>query len=405
VRSLRLSVAALAAAGALSSLPARAETTGPADGEVVETTRTINVYQRPKRATELLRGRVQKESRFAVLERARGPGCSGRWLRIDDDAWICNRYTEATDEPAGARELPALSGDEIVPHRYLLTEDARVYESLDDAAADSNADTIPGLGGFRIQAVQSRGGRRYYKTSEGWVPRSDAEIAQPSTFAGVELDADARERRQGFVRATEGATVVDARGRPVPGADPVPRQTFLDGLGEPVRAGKAKLYPIGDDRYLFARDVGLLDYAARPDEVTADDERWLDVDLSEQVLIAHVGDRPVMATLVSTARTATPEGVYHIYKKRAVSYMKSKAGHRNKYNLDTPWVMTLKGRIAMHAVYWHDDFGTARSHGCVNLAPRDAKWIWDWTEPAVPPGWLRVDTAEPDDGTVVRIRR
>jgi lipoprotein-anchoring transpeptidase ErfK/SrfK len=109
--------------------------------------------------------------------------------------------------------------------------------------------------------------------------------------------------------------------------------------------------------------------------------------------------------MVSTARTATPTGVFHIYKKRAVSFMKSKPEHRNKYNLDTPWVMTLKGRIAMHAVYWHDEFGTARSHGCVNLAPQDAKWIWDWTLPAVPEGWLRVDTAEPDEGTVVRIRK
>jgi hypothetical protein len=394
--AVRAMITVLAVAAVAAPAAARAE--------VVEVTRTAVVYKKPAISQRELRGKVQAGSRFEVLEQKRGKGCKGKWLRIDDRAWICGARTKTTDDEPGGRTLPQLSDGEIVPHTYVLTQDARVYATLDDAVSGDDEDTIPGLGGFRVRAVRSKGGRTFVRVSEGWVPRADVRYAKPSDLKAVPLDAAAAGSRLGFVRARDGAERLDANGKPL-GGDAVPVQTFLDAIGEPVTAGGDTLYPIGDGVHLRANDVGLVVIAAPPDEVTGDDERWLDVDLSEQTLVAYEGATPVRATMVSTARTATPTGVFHIYKKRAVSFMKSKPEHRNKYNLDTPWVMTLKGRIAMHAVYWHDEFGTARSHGCVNLAPQDAKWIWDWTLPAVPEGWLRVDTAEPDEGTVVRIRK
>jgi hypothetical protein len=376
----------------------------PARAEVIETTRAANVYRTAAKRERDVRGRVDKGARFEVVEQRRGAGCGGAWLRIDERAWLCSRDTRATDDEPGAPELPALAGDDIVPHTYVLTQDARVYPTLDDAADGANEDTIPGLGGFRVRAVERRGGRGFVRVSEGWVPREDVRYAQPSAFRGVALAADDRGRRHAFVRAADGARVRDEQGRPLP-VDPIERFTFLRDVGEPVAAGGHTLIPIGDGRSVRADDVGLIRHAAPPDEVAGTGERWLDVDLEQQTLVAYEGETPVRATLVSTARTATPEGVFRIGRKRATSFMKSRPEHRNKYNLDTPWVMTLQGRIAMHAVYWHEDFGTARSHGCVNLAPQDAKWVWDWSEPAVPDGWLRVDAAEEGGGTIVRIRR
>jgi lipoprotein-anchoring transpeptidase ErfK/SrfK len=43
-----------------------------------------------------------------------------------------------------------------------------------------------------------------------------------------------------------------------------------------------------------------------------------------------------------------------------------------------PYFMTYAGNFGFHAAYWHDNFGTAASHGCINLAPADAKWLYDW---------------------------
>jgi lipoprotein-anchoring transpeptidase ErfK/SrfK len=54
---------------------------------------------------------------------------------------------------------------------------------------------------------------------------------------------------------------------------------------------------------------------------------------------------------------------------------------------DVPFVQYFTEGFALHAAYWHDDFGTPRSHGCVNLAPVDAAWLFNWTTPEVPAGW------------------
>ena len=48
---------------------------------------------------------------------------------------------------------------------------------------------------------------------------------------------------------------------------------------------------------------------------------------------------------------------------------------------DIPYVQYFQEGYALHAAYWHDDFGIPRSHGCINLAPEDARWLFDWTEP------------------------
>jgi hypothetical protein len=57
-----------------------------------------------------------------------------------------------------------------------------------------------------------------------------------------------------------------------------------------------------------------------------------------------------------------------------------------------------------HTAYWHDQFGTRRSHGCVNLAPRDARWLYFWSDPQAPPGWTMSAGVVEAPGSIVRIR-
>ncbi len=54
---------------------------------------------------------------------------------------------------------------------------------------------------------------------------------------------------------------------------------------------------------------------------------------------------------------------------------------------DVPYVQYFQVGYAFYAVYWHDSFGRPRSHGCVNLSPLDARWLFHWTDPPVPQGW------------------
>ena len=78
---------------------------------------------------------------------------------------------------------------------------------------------------------------------------------------------------------------------------------------------------------------------------------------------------------------------------------------RRLYSLhDVPWTQFFFESYALHGVYWHNGFGNRRSHGCVNLSPTDARWFYDWTEPAVPEGWWAIHTTEENPGTLVRVR-
>ena len=55
------------------------------------------------------------------------------------------------------------------------------------------------------------------------------------------------------------------------------------------------------------------------------------------------------------------------------------------YSLEeVPWVMYFDGSRALHGEYWHDALGFKRSHGCVNLAPSDARWLFDWASRGTP---------------------
>ena len=71
---------------------------------------------------------------------------------------------------------------------------------------------------------------------------------------------------------------------------------------------------------------------------------------------------------------------------------------------DVPWVMFFHKGYGLHGAFWHRAFGHVRSHGCVNLTPGDAKWLFDWTSPALPPGWSAVLPTPDEPGTLVRVR-
>jgi hypothetical protein len=68
---------------------------------------------------------------------------------------------------------------------------------------------------------------------------------------------------------------------------------------------------------------------------------------------------------------------------------------------DVPYVMYFKGAYAFHSAFWHDRFGRPRSHGCINLAPRDAKWLYNWAGPDLPPTWHGGSATEENPGTWV----
>jgi lipoprotein-anchoring transpeptidase ErfK/SrfK len=139
-----------------------------------------------------------------------------------------------------------------------------------------------------------------------------------------------------------------------------------------------------------------------------DDELWVDIDVGQQVLMVFRGDRLAYFTLVSTgvATRPTPKGTYHLLQKDALKDMKSRPDSPDWYQVeDVPWAMTFKRYYMMHTAYWHWGFGRPASHGCVNLAPRDAAWLFARLPPPLPDGWATIYARSSDDPATVRVRR
>lgn len=141
-------------------------------------------------------------------------------------------------------------------------------------------------------------------------------------------------------------------------------------------------YQIGVDKWVKQTQVAMIEPIERPADV--DTERWIAVDLYEQVLIAYEGTTPVYATLVSSGLQDWPtnEGLFHVYVRYPRTVMAGAYGQPDFYYLqEVPWTMYFDNDIALHGAYWHDGFGYRRSHGCVNLSITDAKFLYDWSSP------------------------
>jgi lipoprotein-anchoring transpeptidase ErfK/SrfK len=74
------------------------------------------------------------------------------------------------------------------------------------------------------------------------------------------------------------------------------------------------------------------------------------------------------------------------------------------YIEDVPYVQFFDKAIALHGAYWHRDFGHVHSHGCVNLAPIDAEWLFQFTGPHMPRGWKAIFPRPSEPGSLVRVR-
>ncbi len=138
-------------------------------------------------------------------------------------------------------------------------------------------------------------------------------------------------------------------------------------------------------------------------------EKHLEVRLDDQIVIAYEGSQAVYVTRAATGARfrdgdfRTPKGDFQTARKRPTRHMAAgEPGIGTGFDLPgVPWVSYLtKEGVAFHGTYWHNDFGSPRSHGCINLSPAAARWIYRWTLPVVPAGEALL---EAEEGTQVHI--
>jgi hypothetical protein len=169
-------------------------------------------------------------------------------------------------------------------------------------------------------------------------------------------------------------------------------------------------YETKDGFWVDDRSAGRVDPAKKMPGWGKNGEKWIDVNITKQVLVAYEGTKAVYATLVSSGEAglgdpetskSTKRGIFRIHTKYVSITMDSDVVGEEFELRDVPYVQYFENGFALHGAYWHDVFGQPKSHGCVNLAPEDARRLFFWTEPQVPYGWH--GAARSLTGTVVFI--
>jgi hypothetical protein len=222
-------------------------------------------------------------------------------------------------------------------------------------------------------------GETYYRTVAGrYVLARDLERVSPPVMRGERLD-EAGELPVAFVFGEDRPALCEEEGRLVR-CGLVKKHTRFE-VADAVKHGERELVVAPSGRLVERDAVRVAARIARPAGVSKD-ARWLHVNLAQQTLVAYEGDEPVFVTLVSTGREGhyTPTGLYRIIEKDVSVTMRGADPDEGWYEVaEVPWTMWYRKYYAVHGAYWHDDFGTPRSHGCTNLSPGDARWLYRWT--------------------------
>ena len=439
--------AMLAFAGAARADEAMPPWTDPGDvpppawaRSVTPNRREAAIYAEPGKL-DLRRGSVQPGARLPFFGTRRASGCQGRWLAVGPLAWMCSDVADFSPEepqapslgarawsiagtdvlrPArpGTRGLPPVepmaANDDGMPFRtYFAGRDgafgfANLASALDDAP---DQELEPGFAVAIVEEATAHG-ERWGKTRKGrWVAMRELSPARPSLFHGELASAEGKldfgwvvvDKAQTFTTEKAALAGTGASGTRVR----FEKVKVVEDKGAAVR--------IEGDTWMKSKDLSRPRVSQPPAEIGGDGatERWVDVDLAQQALVAYEGAKPVFATMVSTGKGPpgsefeTRKGVHRIWVKIFTTKMDNldKDDVDRHYAIeDVPWVQFFDKAIALHGAFWHREFGRVHSHGCVNLAPLDARWLFAFTGPHLPAGWTAVLPTKIEPGTVIRVR-
>ena len=306
-------------------------------------------------------------------------------------------------QPSRDGLLLAEAGNQpILPltYAFVVTHNVPVYAHPSQAAAGGLAVRSLGAGYLWVSLASTKQvyqeGQAWYLINKNEYVRADQlAIYKPSAFQGTTLPTHPDKPFAWLVYSVQASKA--------PGEAPAKDALLLSRYAwvtiyEEQKVGDWTWYRVGENQWVDQRKVGVVKSSPRPEGVGPTD-KWIDVNLYEQTLAAYEGDQMVYATLVSSGLPywATEQGLFRVWTKVNMAKMSGRDGYADYYYLeDVPWAMYFNEAFALHGAYWHDRFGFPHSHGCVNLAPKDARWLFDWATPTTgPTNWTMATVENP----------
>jgi hypothetical protein len=354
-------------------------------------------------------GVVRRGSVLEVGRKVRGSGCKdGTWYEAKPFGYVCTALGfQVADTPSTNRYgVPPAKVNQHLPYQYsrVITKRAPRYyrmpteeEEKDARAAMHDGGSVPEvvstlMDGDYFLALAEKETRKtdgavFYRTVRGrFVREADVELRNPEVVRGEELGREGWRLPLAIVYG-EDRELLDVSGR-APRTIGIAEKHARFVVEEEITKGGVA-YVAGAPGAVRREGVRVARRAKRPSDVPANG-RWIHVDLSEQTLIAYEGDEPVYATVISSGKEGyePPTGLFEIQQKYISTTMNATDPKDGFYEVEeVPWTLYYDGSYALHGAYWHTDFGNVRSHGCTNIAPVDARWLFYWSDPEVPPAW------------------
>ena len=390
------------------ALTSRVQAEPPKSVQILEDQRGVHARANDKSPR---RGTVGRGASLPVYQTRNGPGCKEPWVQVGAVAWLCPDKARLSATEALTPRTKPLRFPNGLPFRYHFVGQRGSWGYRQLFSADNvapHAEFQPGFALALKQIAHQRGGETFGLTTRGfWVPMRDLNPARVFRFRG---ELVAGNLRFGWVYMNSAPAYSQ------PGGSVKERTAYVRfervAFDEIVERRGQRWFKVGDSRWVSDRHVRAPRPALPPPGLKKK-ERWLDIDRENQILVAYEGSTPVYATLVSTGKgrgkstQRTPAGVHRIWVKLVSSDMTNleDPGAGSYYAIESvPWVMYFKKGYGLHGTFWHRSFGKVRSHGCVNLTPLDAQWVFDWVGPRLPTGWMAVLPTPYDPGTRVVVR-
>ncbi|HVY27370.1 MAG TPA: L,D-transpeptidase [Polyangiaceae bacterium] len=327
----------------------------------------------------------------------------------------------AATDPAATPVAAAAAQDPEPDKPWWQQEDIkdRLHEmKLDSLSADSDDILAKRMvSGFYVAVDKTFrwNGRSWYKTTKGLVTPSDRmwQTSGP-TFKGIELDGNTYKLPIGWVyggNKSAGTYTIDTGANTIKNAKSIDKFVAIPLTGKTIEFQGKEYVELSDGSFMKKSQLRITEPGPPPQGV-GENERYIDVDLSSQTLVAFEGARAVYATLISSGKFSkikdkdhsTPTGEWRIREKHITTTMDgdgTAAGDLPYSIEDVPFVQYYYRSFALHAAFWHSNFGVQMSHGCVNLSPLDAKWLFFFTGPHLPEGFHGVWSTDAEPGTRV----